>query len=200
MEGHAYFWYLYATNASDYSQWPIINNVAYVPVQVAITLLVGQLGPPDCTYLLLPFTDCLSQSTRGCLFCVRMSQLRTLFSFSYVVQLPVIAKALGKRPSKRYLELFLDALFYGLVSHMLGIWGVQFISFWSKCLLLFCHSQLLTKGGGKQIQSTLHFQLAVVYLYCSISKCLYSVDAPSHSQLIWEWNHPYQNPKPNSKL
>ena len=103
----------------------MIDNVAYVPVQIAITLLAGQLEPLDCTYLLLPFTYCYHSQLRGCLLCVRTTQLRTLFSFSYVVQLPVIAKALGKRPFKRYLELFLDALFFGLVSLMLGyqIWG-----------------------------------------------------------------------------
>jgi len=75
-----------------------------------------------------------------------MSQLRTLFSFSYVVQLPVIAKALGKRPSKRYLELFLDALFYGLVSHMLGIWGSLVYQFLVKMFAVVLSSSIVNEG------------------------------------------------------
>ena len=37
-------------------------------------------------------------------------------SSSKRIALPVIAKSLGKRSFKRHLELFLDAIFYGLVS------------------------------------------------------------------------------------
>lgn len=40
----------------------------------------------------------------------------SLSSHSFCLQLPVIGKSLGKRSFKRHLELFLDAIFYGLVS------------------------------------------------------------------------------------
>ena len=77
-----------------------------------------------------------------------MSQLRTLLSSSYVVQLPVIAKALGKRPFKKYLELFLDALFYGLVSHMLGyqIWGSLVYQFSVKVFAVVLSSSIVNEG------------------------------------------------------
>ena len=166
MEGHAYFWYLYATNASDYSQWPIIDNVAYVPVQVAITLLVGQLEPPDCTYYFLH--DCYHSQLRGCLLCVRTTQLRMLFSFSYVVQLPVIAKALGKKPFKRYLEMFLDALFYGLVSLMLGfqIWGSLVYQSSVKMFAVVLSSSVDKEGKRVWKQNTIHTSLSVSSVFC----------------------------------
>ena len=43
----------------------------------------------------------------------------SLSSYTFCLQLPVIAKSLGKRSFKRYLELFMDAIFYGLVSVIL---------------------------------------------------------------------------------
>ena len=131
-----------------------------------------------------------------------MSQLRTLLSSSYVVQLLVIAKALGKRPFKRYLELFLDALFYGLVSLMQGyrIWGSLVYQFLVKMFAVVLSSSIDNKGK-REIQSTLHFQLAVCVLvpkldsvFCWCSKPLL-VDLGMESPLV-----PYQNPKPSSKL
>ena len=73
--------------------------------------------------------------------------MRTLLSSSYVVQLLVIAKALGKRPFKRYLELFLDALFYGLVSLMLGyqIWGSLVYQFSVKMFAVVLSSSIDNK-------------------------------------------------------
>lgn len=38
-----------------------------------------------------------------------------------VSQLPIMAKALGKRVFKRHLELFLDVMFYGMVGYATGI-------------------------------------------------------------------------------
>ncbi len=40
-----------------------------------------------------------------------------VLSLSLCLQLPVFAKSLGKRVFKRHLELFLDSIFYGLVSY-----------------------------------------------------------------------------------
>ena len=61
----------------------------------------------------------------------------SLSSHSSCLQLPVIAKSLGKRSFKRHLELFLDAIFYGLVS--VKLWErMSYISCccWWHCALL----------------------------------------------------------------
>ena len=91
-----------------------------------------------------------------------------LFSFSYVVQLPVIAKALGKKPFKRYLEMFLDALFYGLVSLMLGfqIWGSLVYQSSVKMFAVVLSSSVDKEGKRVWKQNTIHTSLSVSSVFC----------------------------------
>jgi len=95
-----------------------------------------------------------------------MSQLRTLFSFSCV-----IAKALGKRPFKRYLELFLDALFFGLVSLVLvyQLWGSLVYQFSVKMFAVLLSSSIVNEGKGNWKQNTIYTSLSVSCL-CTCTK------------------------------